>query len=272
MKRWLLLTVLLLSTFPGWAGTKEFVRDYTYIVGEADSKISARQMAMQEVKLELLNELGIYIYSRIDVSENSKGETVAKQDIRAMTAGFVKVEVLEERWNGYVFYIKAKMVANPEEILDRIKDLASKNVEKIKLKEQLNQSVIEFNSLRLEMLALKSALIESKSDNEKQKLALEYAQKSKDLSVKEIFEKGNDYRWGRKGLSIDNRKAVMYFQEAAHRGNVEAQIELAMSYWSGNGIKSDNDKSYYWIQKAVDQNSNVAFVLLQLMVATDKVE
>lgn len=272
MKRWLLLTVLLLSTLPAWAGTKEFVRDYTYIAGEADSKISARQMAMQEVKRELLNELGTYIYSRIDVSENSKGETDAKQDIRAMTAGFVKVEVLEERWNGYVFYIKARMAANPEEILGRIKDLASEDVEKIKLKEQLNQSVIEFNSLRLEMQALKSALIESRSDNEKQKLTLEYAQKSRDLSVKEIFEKGNDYRLGRKGLSIDDRKAVMYFQEAAHGGNVKAQIALAMSYRGGNGIKFDNDKSYYWIQKAADQNSDVAIVLLDLMETADRIK
>ncbi len=129
MKYCLLLVFLILSSAHLWADTKEFVREYTYVAGEADSKISARQMAMQEVKRELLNEIGTYIYSRIDISENAKGEADSKQRIRAMTAGFVKVDTLEEKWNGYQFYIKAKMVADPKDILARIKDLASNDEE-----------------------------------------------------------------------------------------------------------------------------------------------
>jgi hypothetical protein len=123
MKYCLLLVLIILSFSRIWADAKTFIRDYTYIAGEADSKISARQMAMQEVKRELLSEIGTHIYSRIDISDNLKGEQSVKQEIRALTSGFVRVEVLEENWDGYTFYIKARLAADPDEVVQRIKDL-----------------------------------------------------------------------------------------------------------------------------------------------------
>ncbi len=253
MKQWLLLTILFFSTLTIWADTKEFVRDYTYVAGEADSKISARQMAMQEVKRELLNEIGTHIYSRIDISENSKGEVDAKQEIRAMTSGFVKVDVLEEKWDGYNFYIKAKMAADPEEILARIKDLASNDDENIKFKEQLNQIAKAFEDLRLEMLTLKSALSQSKSQHETQKLTLAYADKSKDISVAELYEKGLDFLWGYKGKSIDYNEAKKWFQKAADQGYASAQYNLAVMYGKGKGVHQDYKQAVYWYRKAADQ-------------------
>ncbi len=253
MKYCLLLVFLILSSAHLWADTKEFVREYTYVAGEADSKISARQMAMQEVKRELLNEIGTHIYSRIDISENTKGETDAKQEIRAMTAGFVKVDVLEEKWDGYKFYIKARMAADPEEILNRIKDLASNDEEKIKLKEQLNQSAKAFEDLRLEMLALKKALEDSKSDNEKQELALVYVQKSKDMYAIEMYQKGLDYYWGRKGKRSDYQEAIKWYQKAADQGYAKAQYNLAFMYANGKGVQQDDKQALYWYQKAADQ-------------------
>ena len=237
MKLWLLLTTLLLSTLTIWADTKEFVRDYTYIAGEADSKISARQMAMQEVKRELLNEIGTHIYSTIEISENTKGETNTKQEIRAMTAGFVKVEVLQEKWDGYTFYIKAKMAANPEDILKRIKELASNDEENVRLKDQLNQSAKAFEDLRLEMLALKKALEASGSDNEKQQVALAFSQKLKVISATEMFEKGLDFFWERKGKIKDYREAIKWYTKSADQGNVIGQFNLALMYDYGRGVQ-----------------------------------
>ncbi len=253
MKKWLLLTYLLLSTTITWADVKEFVRDYTYVAGEADSKISARQMAMQEVKRELLNEIGTHIYSRIDMSENSKGENDAKQEIRAMTAGFVKVDVVDEKWDGYKFYIKAKMKADPEEILMRIKDLASNDQEKIALKKQLNESVKASEYLRLEMLELKKLLSESNSVQDKQKLALQYADASMSLTVSEIYEKGIDYHSGRKGLSIDLHESFKWFLKAADQGHASAQYVLGVFYEDGIGVQQDYKHAVYWYQKAADQ-------------------
>ncbi|MEY8241883.1 MAG: SEL1-like repeat protein [Cycloclasticus sp.] len=253
MKHWLLLTTLLISTLTTWADAKEFIRDYTYVAGEADSKISARQMAMQEVKRELLNEIGTHIYSRVDISENSKNKSVAKQEIRAMTAGFVKVDVLEEKWDGYEFYIKAKMVAAPEEILKRIKDLASNDEEKIQLKDQLIQSAKAFEDLRLEMLALKKSLEESQSIQDKQSLVTAYTQKSLELSLEEVFDLGSDYYFGRKGTVINFTKAFKLYRDAADRGHPVAQNNLGVMYVNGEGVKQSYKEAYLLWSKAANQ-------------------
>ena len=265
MKYCLLLIFLILSSAHLWADTKEFVRDYTYVAGEADSKISARQMAMQEVKRELLNEIGTHIYSTIDISESSKGETDAKQEIRAMTAGFVKVDVLEEKWDGYKFYIKAKMAADPVEILKRIKELASNDDENVRLKDQLNQSAKAFEDLRLEMLSLKNALDKSNSQEERQKFALLYTKKSRYFSVNELYEKGLEYYWGKKGKSLDYYESNKWFQKAADQGLAMAQYALGNMARKGKGVKKSDKQAVYWYQKAADQGNAMAQYNLGLM-------
>jgi len=294
MKHWLLLTTLLISTVTTWASTKEFVRDYTYVAGEADSKISSRQMAMQEVKRELLNEIGTHIYSTIDISENSKGEKNTKQDIRAMTAGFVKVEVIEEKWDGYKFYIKARMAADPKEILKRIKELASNDEEKARLKGQLNQSAKAFEDLRLEMLALKKLLVESKSQQEKQKIAQLYSEKSK--HYREIKEKrldyyepyksfqkpteesfgnaayaiGNMFRKGNKGVQQSDEQAVYWYKDAAGHGSARAQYALGTMYEIGKGVQRSDKQAVYWFQLAAKQGATLAQYNLGLMYDNGK--
>ena len=253
MKHWLLLTVLLIPTLATWADAREFVREYTYVAGEADSKISARQMAMQEVKRELLNEIGTHIYSRVVISVNSQDGADAKQEIRAMTAGFVKVDVLEEKWDGYKYYINAKMTADPEEILKRIKELASNDEESVRLKYQLNQSSKAFEDLRLDMLALKKSLEESKSDNDRQNLALAYAEKSRDLSIVELFNKGQAFYWGYMGESINYFEAKKWYQKAADKDFASAQYNLALMYANGQGVQQDNKQALYWYQRSADQ-------------------
>jgi len=261
----LLLITLLLSTLTAWSDAKEFVRDHTYTAGDADSKISSRQMALQEVKRELLNEIGIYIYSRIDISENSIGETDAKQEIRTVTAGFVKTDVLEEKWNGYEFYIKARMTADPEEIQNRIKSLASTENENIKLKEQLNQSAEVNKGNRLKMLELKKALLESKSDNEKQKLALAYAQKSKDISANELYEKGFDFTWGTRGENIDHNEAIKWYKKAAEKGHSTAEYIVYLAYYSGKGVKQNYEKAAEGMKKLANLGVTNAQYQLSLM-------
>jgi TPR repeat protein len=256
MNNWIFLVVALLSPLMAFAELKEFTRDYTYIAGEADSKISARQMAMQEVKRDLLSEIGTHIYSRIDMSKNSEGETNAKQEIRAMTAGLVKVDVLEERWNGYEFYIKAKMVADPKEILKRIRNLAENDEEKIKLKEQLNQSAKAFEGLRLEMLELKRTLDHSTSNQEVKQLALKYAEASKSLSIAEVYEKGQDFYWGNRGEIINYAEAKKWYLEAAHQGDTRSQRQIGLMYTVGRGVPQDYIKATYWLQK-VGNNGDV---------------
>lgn len=96
MLRNLLFSIIVVSTSASAnAEMHTYIREYTYVASEADSKISSRKIAKQEVKRELLAEIGTHIYSRFEMSSDSTGDNNAKEEIVALTAGFVRVDTLE---------------------------------------------------------------------------------------------------------------------------------------------------------------------------------
>ena len=58
-----LLFVLAFSSQIVSAQEKTFIREYTYKAGEMDSKISCRAIAINELRSELLHEVGTYVES-----------------------------------------------------------------------------------------------------------------------------------------------------------------------------------------------------------------
>ena len=38
----------------------------------------------------------------------------------------------------------------------------------------------------------------------------------------------------------------------AEEGDAEAQYQLGLAYYNGDGIKQNNNKAYYWFQKAIE--------------------
>ena len=54
-------TLLIAFSSSLFAGAKTFIREYTYTAGEADSKITARAISLDQVKRLLLEEIGVYL-------------------------------------------------------------------------------------------------------------------------------------------------------------------------------------------------------------------
>ena len=48
------------------------------------------------------------------------------------------------------------------------------------------------------------------------------------------------------------------YQQNAEAGDIAAQRRLAYTYYSGNGIKQDNEKAFHWWQKAAEQGDAVS--------------
>ena len=93
-----------------FAETKVFVEEYTYQASEADSKLSSRTIALEQVKRLLLEKLGTYLESETEV----KNFQLTKDQIVILTAGIVRAEIIEERWDGKTYFLKAKMDGGPE--------------------------------------------------------------------------------------------------------------------------------------------------------------
>ncbi len=163
--QWLFLLVvfsvcLLFSSGISFAETKTFVKEYTYMASDIDSKMSSRAIALDQVKRALLEQLGTYLISETDV----KNFQMTKDQITAFTAGIVKTEILDEKWNGAIYYLKAKISADPDEVAKTV-DLLRQDKQTSKELEDVRKRA---DDLEKEIARLKQELI-AKSDSDKQK-------------------------------------------------------------------------------------------------------
>ena len=97
----------------------EIIKEYTYHAGYEDSRNSSRTIALREVKRLLLEELGTYLESQTEV----KNFQMTKDQITTLTAGIVSTEIIEDTWDGKVYWLKAKITANPQDVIKSIDSL-----------------------------------------------------------------------------------------------------------------------------------------------------
>jgi tetratricopeptide (TPR) repeat protein len=96
-----------------------FEEEYTYQASEYDSKVSCRALALEQVKRLLLERLGIYLESETQI----KNSQLSKEQIVLLTAGVVSAEILDERWDGKSYYLKARIAVDPQEVARSIENL-----------------------------------------------------------------------------------------------------------------------------------------------------
>ncbi|MEI6154122.1 MAG: tetratricopeptide repeat protein [Deltaproteobacteria bacterium] len=178
------------------AETKTFIKEYTHYAGDEDSRNSCRIISLREVKRLLLEELGTYLESETEV----KNFQLTKDQITTLTAGIVSTEVIEDKWDGKVYWLKAKITANPQDVVKSIDSLRKDRV-KVKELEELRKKSEE---LLKENERLNKQLKTAKGDA-KQESAQAYNRNIDNLSATEWFEKG--YKFSISGNNTDAEKA-----------------------------------------------------------------
>jgi len=117
------------------AETKNFIKEYAYQASEYDSKVSCRVLALEQAKRLLLEEMGTYLESETEV----KDFQLTKDQITTLTAGIVQSEIVEEKWDGKIYWLKVKISADPDLIVKSINELRydkkkTKELERIRKK------------------------------------------------------------------------------------------------------------------------------------------
>ena len=125
MKKILLTAITILAAAVyGNAESRTFVREYYYQAGESDSKISSRTKALTEVKRLLLEEIGVYLESYINYSEEKTEDRISsqflKKEIEQISAGITETSILEENWTGVEYYIKAEITVDPDDVIRQL--------------------------------------------------------------------------------------------------------------------------------------------------------
>lgn len=175
----MIFTSLLLFSGPIFAEQKTFIKEYTYQASEADSKLSSRVIALEQVKRLLLEELGTYLMSETEI----KNSQLTKDQVVVLTGGITKTEILIEKWDGARYYLKAKITADPDQVSKAIQKLSVDTQKTRELEEahkQADDAIKEIDKLRKE-------LEETRGDKNKQ---IEYSKAVNALSAADWFKKG----------------------------------------------------------------------------------
>src|SRR5208337_345909 len=178
----IIIAFLLLTISTTFAGQVTFIKEYTYQASELDSKESSRTIALEQVKRLLVEELGTFLVSKTEV----KNFQLTKDQITSITSGMVKTQILDEKWDGKTYYLKAKVAADPKEIaesVDKVRNDKEKNEEFEETKRKTEAAMNEVNKLRTELQAMKS-------DKNQQEA---YRKAVNSLSETEWIDKGHSF-------------------------------------------------------------------------------
>ncbi|MEA3372464.1 MAG: hypothetical protein U9Q62_02115 [Campylobacterota bacterium] len=107
---------------------KNYVREYTYNASENDSKVSARKAALSQLKLLLIEEVGVQVRSSYFKEQSLDGEEankVIRDKFESFSQAIAKTKILEEKWNGESFYIKAEVDVDPDAVGESFDELIS---------------------------------------------------------------------------------------------------------------------------------------------------
>jgi len=183
VKRMAPFLFLVLIFFPclASAADKSFIKEYSYQASEDDSRNSSRVIALREVKRLLLEELGTYLESQTEV----RNFQLTKDQITTLTAGIVQTEIVAEKWDGRVYWLKSKITADPDKVALSI-DAMRKDREKTRELESMKRKADE---LMGEVERLRKAMAAKGGSTDASKAA--YDKSIRELSAAEWIEKGH---------------------------------------------------------------------------------
>lgn len=105
---------------------KEIVKEYRYNTSDDDSKNSAREKALTQVKIIILEEIGVFVESYLELNKivaDEKYHTQFKQEIKNLTAGIIKTKILDEKYDGKSYYVKASVLVDPDSVSEGISEV-----------------------------------------------------------------------------------------------------------------------------------------------------
>ncbi len=118
-----LLTLLSLLPLTAMAAVETFVREYTYNASENDSKVSARKAALQQLQVMVIQEVGVQVRSSFEVQDHVSNDELTR-DVQAHYGTYAKAltksVILDEKWNGETFYIRAEIIVDTDQVGQQI--------------------------------------------------------------------------------------------------------------------------------------------------------
>jgi tetratricopeptide (TPR) repeat protein len=145
--------------------TRVFVEEYAYQASEADSKLSSRVIALEQVKRLLFEKLGTYLESEPEI----KNFHLTKDQIVIFSAGIVSAEIMNEKWDGKTYSLKAKITADPKDAakaINKLRQDRQKTKELEEARKKADEALGEVEKLKKELSRAKTETLNLGGYNE----------------------------------------------------------------------------------------------------------
>jgi tetratricopeptide (TPR) repeat protein len=237
MKKLAIISIFIMGTILLTA--KTWLREYTYRAGEADSKLTSRAIALEQVKMLLLEEIGVYVHSELMSSTeeiNGNIKELSSEKIKVVSAGVTETKIIEEKWNGETFYIKADAIIADDSKTKQLEDSQKRT----------QAAMAEIESLRMQ-------LAKSNDEIEKLRIQKDYTQQSQLLTAEDWFSKGyrasEDKDWD--NTILNYQKAIELKPDYAYAYN-----NIGLAYYE----KGNDDQAILLYEKAIELKPDYAYV------------
>tara|TARA_B100000315_G_scaffold246269_1_gene273363 strand:- start:358 stop:951 length:594 start_codon:yes stop_codon:yes gene_type:complete len=166
MKKIVLLVIFSLILLTTESFSEEFVREYTYHAGDDDSKNDSRKAALEQLQLELLAEVGVYVESEWEMVEGN-GKRFNSEEIATVAAGITETEILHEEWDGYLYSVEAKLNVDMKDVRKKLDKLVLERKKREKLKKEIKSLKEELKEAKSEVRVKYSNKIEYRKKSER---------------------------------------------------------------------------------------------------------
>lgn len=249
-----IIFILFINSVSVFAETRTFIKEYTYQASEDDSRNSSRVIALREVKRLLLEELGTYLESETEV----RNFQLTRDQITMLTAGIVQTEIVAEKWDGRLYWLKSKIMADPDKVAQSINDLR-KDRDKTK---ELEAMKLKSDELLREVERLRKQMASANNGNRGARQAA-YDKSISKLSAAEWIEKGHaasgpdDHFQGAvaaysKAIELDPTNIKAYY----FRARISEKNQAMSDFYKILSIEADDSEGHLiraWTYKELHQ-------------------
>ena len=251
-----LLMAACCAALPAQAAVTEYIRDYNYQGTDFDTAETCRINALDGVKRELLEEIGTYVGSVVKLHQDALGNSFMSHDVVNITAGIVAMKVLDEKWTQPVYFVKAGMKADPDDVLSKLKALRAD----LELEKSLRDSYEELQNSRNEVAKLKAQIEQLKLDRDTSakpavplagvpgaaNLVAQYAKAVQGVEVGAASQRAMSAR-----MNGDFAALLREMSPLAEKGYAKAQFRMGLIYERGIGVPQDYSQAREWYAKAM---------------------
>lgn len=244
-----------------------FIREYTYKASDDDSKNSSRKKAILELKTILSEEIGTHIESSLEMntkSSNVEDYNYLKSEIKTLSVAITKLKILDEKWNGEAFYVKARVRVNPEQTLELLQQSVKAKSSKEDIK-KLNILILNQKSKLKEInrqITLREFIDKDSKKNNSLEFNLGYLMNQKYACIKigiingDNFLKVNKSNQNLLRFYIDSNN-VLHTENELSMSNQAPHIYLNKDKQMTLYVK--NDKRYLFVSERVNLKTSSLF-------------